>query len=261
MKLDRNLKIDLIVLAIHLLISPFLVLYFELSFTLSTLVYFLLPSIYLIARRPRAIHESIGASILIGLILGTWADIFNEISLSWEWPHPEKFFLPYFLGIVPGDVILWLSIWVFQIIVFYEHFFKHRHTGGFSPRWKKGLLIALLVLILTSIIYLINPLLLNIPYSYFIFGISALLISCWIIYHHPKYIRDFCLVSIYFIPLYLIFEYTAIKLGNWAFIKGTHLANIKYAGSIIAIEELVFWVILSSTIILSYYKWWVDDEK
>jgi hypothetical protein len=257
----RSLKFDFIILVILLIISPFFIFHYNFSFFFSSLVYFLLPSLYLLFRKPHQIKEALAGSILLGLVLGTWFDIYAEFNDAWVWPKPNEFFFNfYFLNLVPLDVIVWLVLWVFYIIVFYEHFFKHKHTGGLSPRYFRSLVVATIVLLISSTLYFFYPAALNLPYTYFILGFIAFILSIFFIFHERALIKSFILTGFYFFVLYVIFEFTSLSLGHWAF-PGKYVATILFFNFTIPFEEFFFWIMLSSPILLSFYEFLVDDIK
>ncbi len=259
MKLDRNLKIDLSVLILHLIISPLIILEFKTPFLVSTVIYFLIPSIYLLVRKPKAIRETLEAVGLFGIIFAILFDLIGEINKAWIVSGVPiiKYSL---LGIIPVDGIVWSILWIFYVITFYEHFSIHSHTNMMKKGWMRITVFSLIMLSIFFLIYTINPLILKIPYTYLFLGILGVFMSICILIKKPNFLRDLLLTSLYFIPLCLLFEYTSLSLSHWKF-PGQYIYTFPVHGLLIPLEEILFWIIFSNGIIILYYKWWVDDAK
>ena len=60
--------------------------------------------------------------------------------------------------------------------------------------------------------------------------------------------------------LFLVYELTALKLGQWVFL-GEYIGGVEIFNSQFPFEEFFFWIMISSATCLSYYEIFVDDEK
>jgi len=60
--------------------------------------------------------------------------------------------------------------------------------------------------------------------------------------------------------LFLIYELTAVKLEQWHF-PGQYIGWIDLFGLKFPFEELLFWMGLSSFVVLSIYEGFIDNDK
>lgn len=70
----------------------------------------------------------------------------------------------------------------------------------------------------------------------------------------------FIKTGVFFFMLYLIYELTAVNLGQWYF-PGEYVGWVELAGARFPFEELFFWMMLSSSAVLALYEGFVDDKK
>ena len=71
----------------------------------------------------------------------------------------------------------------------------------------------------------------------------------------------FIKVTAYFLVLALLVEYVGLRLDHWNFPGLHYIWKINYLGHHIPIEELLFYFILSTPGILSYYEFLDDDRR
>lgn len=64
----------------------------------------------------------------------------------------------------------------------------------------------------------------------------------------------------FFFMVFLIYELTAIKLGQWHF-QGQYIGWVELMGLRFPFEELLFWMGLSGFVVLSLYEGFVDNDK
>ncbi len=72
-------------------------------------------------------------------------------------------------------------------------------------------------------------------------------------------IINFLKVSLFFVFVFLAYELLAVKLGQWNF-PGHYVGTIKIFALEFPFEEFFFWVLISSSVILSYYELYVDNS-
>lgn len=258
---NKNKKIDLLVVIGMILISIPIIIYFKVNFLISTIFFFVIPSVYLLIRKPKSIKRIITASFLFGILFGFIFDFLAEFNNAWAWAGGKGLVFPNkILGIVPIDVLIWFFFWVFLIVVFYEHFVEHDRSDKISPNFKYAFFPGLAVLIWVLAIFFINPNLLKSDYAYFVLGIFTLIPFIILVIRKPALLGKFVKVSAFFFFLYLSFELTALKLDQWSF-PGQYIGTVQLFGAVFPFEEFFFWILMSSTIVLAYYELFVDDEK
>lgn len=261
MKQRIKLFIDLLVVLGIVLIAILVTIHFRVRFLTSTIFFFVVPSFYLlIRRRPRNIKRIFVASFLFGILFGFTFDFLAEFNEAWSWSPTKELVFPKILGIVPIDVIIWFFFWVFLLVVFYEHFIEHDRSDKISPHFKYAFYPGFVALILILAIFFINPGLLKLNYAYLGLGLCTLIPFIVSVIRRPILLGKFIKASAFFVFLYLSFELTALKLGQWQF-PGQYIGIVKLLGYAVPFEEFFFWILMSSTIVLAYYELFIDDEK
>lgn len=254
--------IDHLVLAALIVCVSIALLVFPINPLVGSILYFGLPSAYLVFKRPCIFKYAIVPSLIFGFLYGIGFEYINEVSGSWFFPLESTFVLPsLFFEIVPGDVIVWYILWIFMIISYYEYFIN-RHTvcRFLRRRIYKALGLGFLALGIIALAEYGFKTSIIIPYAYTITGLAAL-IPAYILYKRkprlfPKLARTIPFLGAFF----LIMEVIALSVGYWEF-SGGSIFTIMVAGHLFPIEELVFWIILSPLVISAYYELFLDDER
>jgi len=236
-----------------------LVLWLRVNFLTSTLLFFGLPSAYLLWRKPKDIKKTVAASLIFGLLFGFILDFVAEFNHAWSWPDVSGLVFSYkLLGLVPIDVMIWYVLWVFSIVVFYEHFIERNDPDRISPNYRRALYPALTAIAMLVLLFITNQEVFEIRNAYLVVGLGSLLPFLVFMLEDPTLFEKFWKVSLYFFLLYLSFEVTALKLNQWSF-PGEYIGTVSLFEVTFPVEELVFWMLLSSTIVLSYYHHWIEE--
>lgn len=107
-----------------------------------------------------------------------------------------------------------------------------------------------------------SPTLLNIPYAYVWLGlVTTLLPGMLFLNFFPNFLSRYVKVSAYFFILSILFELTALELGQWSFPGTTFIGWVDILGYRFPFEEFFFWFLLAVTAILSIYEYFDDDRK
>ena len=255
------LQPDFIVVLCMILAFIPIILYFQVRFMTSTILFFVVPSIYLFIRKSKN-PKRIFSTVLIGTIASFILDFLAEFNGAWAWaPYGQLIFKNKILGYVTPDVMIWFIFWIFLTVVFYEHFFEHEKSDKISYRFKYSVASIIGILALLIFLYLYYPSFLYFRYAYLLIGIffgAAPLIS--VLWRNPKLIIKFMKASVFLVFLFLSFEITALKLNQWRF-PGEYIGQISLLGVSFPFEEFFFWILMSTAISLSYYELFVDDER
>ncbi len=147
--------------------------------------------------------------------------------------------------------------------MFYEYFLDKHVTKKLMHPNMKYLIVSVVVIFLAFVVSLLRaPNRLHIPYFYLTVGLTTILIPTLIEFlKYPKFISKFFMATAYFFYLTFIYEVTALKLNLWSFPGTEFIGWVSVFGVHFPAEELVFWVILSTMAILSYYEFFDDGEK
>lgn len=256
-----RLKIDLLVVSLLALAAVPLSLIFQANFLVSTLLFFGVPSLYLLLRQRRQLRRIFAAAFLFGIVFGFAFDFLAEINNAWSWAGTDQLVFPYkILGVVNIDVMIWFFLWVFFAVIFYEHFFETDRAVKLSSHFKYAFYPMGIVIVLLIFTYVFKKDLLVIPYTYFVLGIFTLFPFAYLMLKNRHCLPKLLKASLFFVPLYFIYELTALSLDQWRF-PGQYIWSVAISTLAFPLEELIIWIFASSTILLSYYELYVDDMK
>ena len=257
----KNRLIDLVIIIILIFVSIFLAIFFNLNFLLTTLVFFGLPSFYLIIRKPSNLKKAMISATLFGILWGFSFDFIAEFNGAWSWSSGNSLIFPkLFLGVVSLDIMVWFFLWIFLVVAFYEYFVEYDFSKKISPNVKYSVIFGIITLLVIVTISKIDPVVLKIPYTYLVLGMLALGQFFFVVIRKPKLLPKLLEVVPFFIILYLSFELVALYLGLWSF-PGQYVGMIDIQNLRFPFEEFFFWIIASSAVAVSYHELYVDDQK
>lgn len=261
MALVRKGTFDFLVVLGTIALAVPLSIYLKANFLTSTLFFFGLPSLYLLVRQKTQWKRIFTAAVLFGLLFGFLLDYLAELNNAWSWSGTDQLvFSQRILGVVNIDVMAWFFLWVFFLVIFYEHFLEHDRKDTISPNYKYALFLGLIVLAIIIATNVIRPTLLIFPYAYFVLGLLTLPPFVYVVSKKPVLLQKFLKAVLFFTSVYLVYEITAFNLGQWRF-PGEYIGMVRFGNVAFPFEELIFWIVLSSPIVLSYYELFVDDFK
>jgi hypothetical protein len=227
-------------------------------FLLSALLFLGVPCAYLLARHTK---ENLGniffAAVTMGVLFSFCFDFLAEINGAWGWNGGLLF--GKVLGVVQVDVMVWFFLWVLHIILFYEHFLDRKHIkSAITERGGGTFALALFAVLCLVGVYHNNPELLFFSYAYL--KLSALVSIPFVLVCilSPKLVRHVLPMSVYFFFVYITHEITALHLEQWNF-PGQYVGWVSMLGVSFPVEELVFWIMLSSSIAATYYEVMFDN--
>lgn len=253
-------KIDILVLAVLPIIAALIALTFRTNYLITTLLFFGIGSLWFSIRTPNRIFRSALFATLLAFPLGTLVlDYILVADHAWWSP---TIFSSRLLGILPYEDLIWGLLQGYFVIILYEHFLdkgKHRLVGR---NFKYFILFLAGLLSFFFLVYFLKPAWLQIPYAYFWLGLTFFILpSIAFLARFPRIISKFIKLSSYFFLLHIIFEFTALELGNWTFPGSNYIGVVKILGFNLPIEEIVIWWGLFIVSILSWYEFFDDDQK
>lgn len=256
----KRIRLDFIVIIAWVLISIPTILFFQVRFLTSTFILFAVPAIYLFLRKPKQLKR-LAATAVVGMIASFVIDFLAEFNSAWSWaPEGQLVFVNKLFGLIPIDVLIWYFFWILLTIIYYEHFFEHEKTLGVSRHFKKISVFFTAVLIFIIISYYSYPTLIQWRYTYLLIGFFGSIPFFYLIFKKPRLVGKLLKAGVFNIFLFLSFELTALKLDQWRF-PGEYIGTIGLFGLVFPFEEFVFWIILGTPVMLSYYELFVDDGK
>src|SRR3990167_408807 len=154
--ISKRKQKELLFLVVLNIFAVAITLALQTSFLISTFLFLVVPSLYLVTKERKNLLKISIASISLGLFFGFVFDFVNELNGSWDWNGGLLF--GRILGVVQGDVIIWFFFWIFHVLVFYEHFIDRRNSK--LKISKSGLIILTLSAISVIAViatYILNP--------------------------------------------------------------------------------------------------------
>jgi hypothetical protein len=256
----KSLLFDFWVVVGLILCSIPLILLFRVRPLTSAIFFFVFPAIYLFLRKKKPIKRVLTGSILIGVGIGFIFNVILSFNNAWNELSSQLVFNYRLFGFWPADEPIWFFLWALFIIVFYEHFYERETRGKISNRFKYVAfpIFLIFVFVFTALANHCNSF--HLPYAYFLLALPAIIPVGYVLRYYPKLSLKFFKTGIFFFFLFFIYELTAVKLGQWYF-SGQYIGWVELIGLKFPLEELFFWMILSSFAVLSLYEGFVDDSK
>lgn len=231
------------------------------TFLVTTLLFFGLPSGYLLWRKPSNLKKALLAAFLLGTVWGFSFDYVAEFNRAWGWSTNTDLTFPIqFFGVVSLDILIWYFLWVFLTILFYEYFSEYDFSKKISPLYKKSLAVGIVVAPLLVFISKFAPQMLQFQYAYLVLGVCTPIPFTYILWRRAKLFPKVMGVVPFFVFLYMAFELSALNAGLWSF-PGQYVGSISIFHLSFPIEEFFFWVLISSAVTAAYHEYVVDDGR
>lgn len=222
----------------------------------STLLFFGVPALYLSLINKRCVGMAAVFSIIFSIPFAIMLDYVMEVTRGWY--IPVSVFDPYrILGYVTIEQLIWLFLYVYLVVMFYETFLDKRCTHKlFYPKLKYLVVILYIVFGTFIIIHLTRHEILEIDYFYLKFGIVlGLLPLLFALMRFPDMWGAFLVTGAYFFYLSFTYEITALMLGQWSFPAANQFIGFLEFGKVaFPFEEFFFWILLGAMAVLSYYR-------
>lgn len=255
---NKKLCQDLIALISLPAIVAIFAVVFKLNYFITTLLFFGLPGLYLSLKDKTKIKRNFIFSTFF-TVPAIYVDYMAERALSWAEPSSIANFRVG--GVVPVETILWFFLLSYLIIAFYEHFFDHTTHKTVGRHMK--ILFALATLGTAGFIV---PLLMNkqhpiISFFYLKLGLVLGLIPLSIfLIKFPRFITALLKTAPYFLALSILNEFVGLHNGHWFFPGHQFIGWIGVGAYRIPYEELIFWMILFSSIVIAYFEVFDDNR-
>ncbi len=249
-------KVDILALILFPITATFFSLLFNFNFLLTSIFFFVIPSVYLSFRNKNSIFRNLIFVLPFAAVTGIVADYILVLDNAWFVPTLFPFRI---LGKVTVEELVWYVSIIYFCIVIYEHF-QDRKRHNLTDNHLKKLFFTLTLLFSTFIgIFLTHPLSLQISYFYFLTEIFLIVTIVLIISKYPSLFRHLIKVSIYLIAVSLMNLIVGAKLGNWVYTGSHFIGWAKIYGVLIPFEEIILSLILW-LVIIEYFEFF-DDRK
>ena len=238
-----------------------LTLTYQPNLLISTVLFFGLPSLYIIANNPGICGKSLTFAFFFSIPLSLFVDALAAADGSWV---VRQSILPWrALGVATVEVYVYGLLWVLFAVLFYEHFFDRGRKGDrVSPRIKYLAYLFVVLVFLVSVIFLEDKALPKVPYFYSLLG-SVFVVPPVVIFifRHSAFLRRFALIGVYFFFFLLLFELVALTTDLWSFPGNDFVGFVSLLGCRFPIEEVLFWMCAGTPSLLVYYEVFADDRR
>ncbi len=217
---------------------------------LIAFIIFLIPfTIYLSKREKKQWYKIFASVLVFGGLFGFFFEFIQEFNKAYTVKSslfPFKIF-----GILPLDNVLAHMLMTFFTMVFFEHFIGFKKST-ISSRFKFIVLAALSINIIMIFLFLLQPNVLKIPYSYLFLGVIAIIPPIYLSLQEPTFIMRIAPASYYFFFLYFILELLAVKFSWWVYPNSAYIGWVEVGRLRFPFEELFFWMIFYAPALISY---------
>lgn len=242
------------------IIASILCFVFKLNFAWSVFLFLGLPSIHLSFLRPNLVLRTLTFSVIGSVPMGLVVDYVAHINKSW---FVTSIFSYRLLGLVPIEDMIWVILFLYFVVMFYEYFYNGNLSKKFFGRHLKLLIaIELTITMIFLVLLKISPQLLIIHFFYFWLGLFFVFIPVVIeLIINPELVKKFFPVAVYFFLFSFIYEITALKNGMWWFPSKGVVGYISLLGVSFPFEEFFFWFTFMAMACMSYYEFFDDDNR
>lgn len=252
---------DLVAIISLVLVAVIVTLVFKPIFLVATALFFGLPAAYLLWRKPSNFLKATLAGLLLGGLYGFSFDYVAELNHAWGWSTNTFLALPLnFFGVVSLDIMVWYFLWVFLTILFYEYFAEYDLSKKLSKNFWPAVLVGFLMLFAVVGISKAFPAALLFQYGYLVVGSITLIPFIWITWRKKHIFSKVTKIIPFFAFLYLAFELTALHTNLWSF-PGQYIGSVSILHLEFPLEEMIFWVLISSAVTAAYHEYVIDDGK
>ena len=253
-----NFTFDLWCIIFYEIFAAFSTVAFNLKFYQSSLLFFFIPGVFLLLRKTKKLKHILIACAG-GLGFGFIFDFFATFNAAWYIPT-DQLSIPYrILGIVPLDDLIWFVSWLFFMTTFYEHFLDTSRSKKLSRHLTFAVVAAITLPLILCLMYIAAPQLLAFKFAYLLVAVFLIPFFIFMLYHKPTLILTYLKLTVFFAPLCLLFEITGLTRHQWVF-PGYYIGHVELLGLTMPFEEFFFWILLSSSVVLSYYEFFVEER-
>jgi hypothetical protein len=218
---------------------------------------FCVPGIlYLWTRSQKPAKQIAYATLIFGFLCGFLFEFIEQFNRSYV---IARSVIPKLFGVVSFDFVIWHVLMAMYVFTFYEHFIDTTSAAPAISSRARKITIALVVSILITIgVYLYDPGWLRLRYAYTDLATVAVLPLFLLAYHKPRYVRDFTLISPFFLFFFFLVEWTGVPKQWWAYGGSHYLGWVTVRSLHFPIEELLYWMLLYPATLIAYYKLFID---
>lgn len=218
---------------------------------------FCVPGItYLWIRSRKPAKHILYATLIFGFLCGLLFEFIEQFNQSYVIAHSV---LPKLFGVMSFDFVLWHVLMAAYVFTFYEHFINTTSMAPALSSRARKVAIALVIVILAIVsVYLYHPEWLRLRYAYADLATVAVLPLFLLAYRKPRYVREFVLISPFFLFFFFLVEWTGVPKHWWVYGGSHYLGWVTVQSLHFPIEELLYWMLLYPAALIAYYKLFID---
>ncbi|MFH1376544.1 MAG: lycopene cyclase domain-containing protein [Candidatus Woesearchaeota archaeon] len=257
---NRFLKFDIFILILFPILATFISLLINANYLVVTLLFFGLPSLYLSIRTRKRIAKTALFSLIFSVPLTIIVGYLASIDKAWY--IKSTIFDVRLFGLSPIEDFVWGFLLVYAVVIFYEHFLDKGKNELINKNMRYLIFVLMIILVLFFILVFTNPQILNIPYAYLWLGLFIVILpSIAFLSFFPKMLVKYFKTIPYFVMLTGLHELTALELDLWVFPGANFIHIFNFLGHLMPLEEFIFFIVLGSAAIISYFEFFEGDRK
>jgi len=248
--------IDITFLILTPIVAAILTLILPINLLVSTLLFFGPSALYISWRRKDVIlRSSIFAMVIT--IISILTDYLAERDQSWVSTSSFNIRLA---GFVPIEALVWVFLFTYLIIVYFLFFYDHSSHRSVGRRMPITFLVASAVIIWVCMTAIVNVHF-KIDWFYIKFGLLVIflpLVAFTLSFR--EYLRVFIKITPYFIFVGLLNIIVGLQKGQWSYPGHHYIGWVQLGTYRFPIEELVFWIILYPSFLISQFEFFNNDR-
>lgn len=256
--LKMNKTTEKILLIIYFILVALLGVAFDFSYLVSTLLFFVIPSLYVTVKRPELFKTLSVYAVAIGIPFALIIDAIGLYNHAW-WEttvFPIRIF-----GLVTFDTILWAILYAYTIPALYEYFFIKRNIISLPKKFWQFEFYLLIILTIFIFAFSVHPDWFAIPYFYTIFVGLFYVLTCIVgLINRPKEFSKLLMQCLFFSTLLFIGEIGALAAHQWGFSGNEYLGMIHIGELTFPFEEMI-WILVGVPAFLYVYLRLTDRSK
>ena len=249
MNLSRT---DKIVFLTTPILATILALLLKTDFLVTSLLFYLVPAIYISIKLQDRILKSLVFTIILLIPLTFVIYGLGVFGGAWHVPTTSS---NLFLGFIALQDVVWALVFVYLVVMLYQYTADKGNDIIFPKKlWYLCAIVAILLVAL-GISWLANDAFIVISFAYVAIGVAFVLVPIVLfsIFRSTKSI-SMIPITIYLAIVNVLYEFVGLTLDLWSFPGAEFLGYIPFFSHSLPIEEFVFFILLAAPAIIVFFK-------
>lgn len=230
------------------------------EFILSIVVFFAPPTVVLALRLPRLLPRAVLFATLLSLGTIVAADLIAHASSAW---FARSVFDTRLFGLAPWEDLLLGIVLTTGLVLFYEWHEQPRHHHHVRTiQWIRFGVFIGIVCAATTLIWMKDPALLVVSYPFVKIGIFAVVLPVvFDLSRHRSLTAKFLRATLYWAFVLFGYELAAMHQGWWLFPGNEYIGWLSIGSLAFPLDEFVFWICGIAAAGLTFYEFFIDDNR